>query len=341
MNYLKCHSSFKIAVKLLGRHRKGSFTTKEYPSKVYTCATKAGPIPRERCNSTSTSMRSSATPFVLSFWQNFELGPCDAISQEPKPLSPPARPNRSAQYHTARALVGLLQRTSSIFLARWWRCQTKTYKSWFAWSTRSQGYPCRLQPSCHSYSEVSHTWFLRVWISPSDCGIPSLWTTLGLFLLHFARLLGAKTAKKVQVIVHIKPRIDTAEMKTYILTYCKWSLQAFYLSKSSLLVHHKVRYLKKNLTYCTPTAQFVAPNPAVCSCSQPCCKPCAKTQKHIGTLLSIISKTSFATIQDNLVHPGSGVIIFDLEYLVLVKESTCLYDYIHDYVLYMYIYMYI
>ena len=183
---------------------------------------------------------------------------------------------------------------------------------------------------------MSHTWFLRVWISPSDCGIPSLWTTLGLFLLHFARLLGAKTAKKVQVIVHIKPRIDTAEMKTYILTYCKWSLQAFYLSKSSLLVHHKVRYLKKNLTYCTPTAQFVAPNPAVCSCSQPCCKPCA-TQKHIEILISIISKTSFATIQDNLVHPGSGVIIFDLEYLVLVKESTCLYDYIHDYVLYMYI----
>ena len=119
---------------------------------------------------------------------------------------------------------------------------------------------------------MSHTWFLRVWIP-----VRRLWTTLGLFPLHFARLLGAKTAKKVQVIVHIKPRIDTAEMKTY----CKWFLQAFYLSKSSLLVHHQIRYLKKNLKYRTPTAQVVAPNPAVCSCSQPCCKPSAKTQKHI------------------------------------------------------------
>ena len=59
-------------------------------------------------------------------------------------------------------------------------------------------------------------------------------------------------------------------------------------------------------------------------------------QKRKSTLISIISQTSFATIQDNLVlHPGSGVIIFDLAYLVLVKESTCLYNY--TIMLYLYI----
>ena len=334
MNYLKCHSSFNIAVKLLGRHRKGSFTTKEYPSKVYTCATKAGPIPRERCNSTSTSMRSSATPFVLSFWQNFELGPCDAISQEPKPLSPPARPNRSAQYHTARALVGLLQRTSSIFLARWWRCQTKTYKSWFAWSTRSQGYPCRLQPSCHSYSEVSHTWFLRVWISPSDCGIPSLWTTLGLFLLHFARLLGAKTAKKVQVIVHIKPRIEHRGKwrRIYWLTangLCKHSIcqSHHYLFIIKFATSRRIWHTALQLL-----SLWLQIQPFAVALSH-----VANLVKRKSTLISI-SKTSFIPslqFRTILVHPGSGVIIFDLEYLVLVKESTCLYNHIHNYVLYM------
>ncbi len=248
MNYLKRHANFKIAN---GRHEKDASPKKSIRLRF----THVQPKQVQFRGNAATAqaphkwgqvllLLSSLPPFnkllTRTLWRNL-AGTETFVSTCP-------RPNRSIEAKcpvTARALVGLLQRTSSIFLARWWRCQTKTYKSWVAWSTRSQGCPCRLQPCLsiiNSYGEVSHTWFLRVWISR-----PTTVDHSGFVPVAFCQTARGQDCQEGPG--HCPYQASYRHSGNEDLLYCKWFLQAFYLSKSSLLVHHQIRYLKKNLKY--------------------------------------------------------------------------------------------